>query len=88
MVEKHGDERRSSIDPMPLSMDREDLTRAAIVISLSEDNYIRHMPVEFSDFRIEGGRDSNATTKDEDFSKINTYLLQQDVSLIFTNCEG
>ena len=25
MVEKHGDERRSSIDRMPLSMDREDL---------------------------------------------------------------
>ena len=25
MVEKHGDERRSHIDPMPLSMDREDL---------------------------------------------------------------
>ena len=45
MVEKHGDERRSSIDPMPLSMDREDLIEErAIVISLSEDNYIRHMP--------------------------------------------
>ena len=47
MVEKHGDERRSFIDPMPLSMDREDLIEErAIVISLSEDNYIRHMPVE------------------------------------------
>ena len=38
MVEKHGDERRSSIDPMPLSMDREDLIEErAIVISLSEE---------------------------------------------------
>ncbi|MDP6188777.1 MAG: DNA topoisomerase 4 subunit A, partial [Candidatus Poseidoniaceae archaeon] len=42
MVERHGDERRSYIDPMPLSMDREDLIEErAIVISLSEDNYIR-----------------------------------------------
>ena len=52
MVEKHGDERRSLIDPMPLSMDREDLIEErAIVISLSEDNYIRHMPVEA--FRVQ-----------------------------------
>ena len=25
MVERHGDERRTYVDPMPLSMDREDL---------------------------------------------------------------
>ena len=38
MVDKHGDERRTNIDPMPLSMDREDLVEErAIVISLSED---------------------------------------------------
>ena len=43
MVEKHGDDRRSHIDPMPLSMDREDLIEErAIVITLSEDNYVRH----------------------------------------------
>ena len=46
MVEKHGDERLSEIDPMPLSMDREDLVaEEAIVISLTTDNYIRHLPV-------------------------------------------
>jgi DNA gyrase subunit A len=46
MLEKHGDERRSFIDPMPLSMDREDLIEErAIAITLSEDNYIRHKPV-------------------------------------------
>ena len=56
MVEKHGDERRSSIDPMPLSMDREDLIEErAIVISLSEDNYIRHMPVEAFRLQNRGG---------------------------------
>ena len=47
MVGKHGDERRSHIDPMPLSMDREDLIEErAIVITLSEDNYVRHTPVD------------------------------------------
>ena len=36
MVEKHGDQRRSYIDPMPLSMDREDLIEErAIAITLS-----------------------------------------------------
>ena len=59
MVEKHGDERRSSIDPMPLSMDREDLIEErAIVISLSEDNYIRHMPVESFRLQNREGKDS------------------------------
>ena len=44
MLEKHGDGRRSFIDPMPLSMDREDLVEErAIVITLSENNYIRHL---------------------------------------------
>ena len=52
MVEKHGDERRTEIDPMPLSMDREDLVEErAIVISLSKDNYIRHLPAEA--FRVQ-----------------------------------
>ncbi len=46
------------IDPMPLSMDREDLIEErAIAITLSEDNYIRHMPAETSEFRIEVERD-------------------------------
>ncbi|DAC09422.1 MAG TPA: DNA topoisomerase 4 subunit A, partial [Candidatus Poseidoniales archaeon] len=47
LVDRHGDERRSFIDHMPLSMNREDLIEErAIVITLSEDNYIRHTPVE------------------------------------------
>ena len=41
LVDRHGDERRSFIDPMPLSMDREDLIEErAIVITLSEDNFV------------------------------------------------
>ena len=40
VVEKHGDERRSHIDPTPLSMDREDLVaERALVISLTPVSY-------------------------------------------------
>ena len=44
MVESHGDERVSEIDPMPLSMDREDLiAEEAIVISLTTDLSLIHI---------------------------------------------
>ena len=87
MVEKHGDERRSSIDPMPLSMDREDLIEErAIVISLSEDNYIRHMPVESFRLQNRGGKGlKGVTTKDEDFPKSILTCFSKDRLLIFTS---
>ncbi|MEC8341121.1 MAG: DNA topoisomerase (ATP-hydrolyzing), partial [Candidatus Thermoplasmatota archaeon] len=68
LVDRHGDERRSVIDPMPLSMDREDLIEErAIVITLSEDNYIRHTPVETFRTQNRGGRGlKGVTTKSED----------------------
>ena len=57
MVERHGDERRSFIDPMPLSMDREDLIEErAIVITLTNDNYIRHLPAESFRMQNRGGK--------------------------------
>ena len=63
MVEKHGDERRSHIDPMPLSMDREDLIEErAIVITLSEDNYIRHTPVDTFRTQNRGGKGLKGVT--------------------------
>ena len=47
MVDRHGDERRTYVDAMPLSMDRKDLVEErAIAITLTQDNYIRHVPVE------------------------------------------
>ncbi|MEC7100678.1 MAG: DNA gyrase subunit A [Candidatus Thermoplasmatota archaeon] len=87
MVEKHGDERRSLIDPMPLSMDREDLIEErAIVISLSEDNYIRHMPVEAFRVQNRGGKGlRGVTTKDEDFPKSILTCFSKDRLLIFTD---
>ena len=87
MVEKHGDERRSLIDPMPLSMDREDLIEErAIVISLSEDNYIRHMPVEAFRVQNRGGKGlKGVTTKDEDFPKSILTCFSKDRLLIFTD---
>ena len=87
MVEKHGDERRTEIDPMPLSMDREDLVEErAIVISLSEDNYIRHLPVEAFRLQKRGGKGlKGVTTKDEDFPKSILTCFSKDRLLIFTD---
>ena len=87
LVEKHGDERRSYIDPMPLSMDREDLIEErAIVITLSEDNYIRHMPAE--NFRIQnrGGKGLRGViTKEEDTTQMIVTCFSKDRLLIFTD---
>ena len=87
MVEKHGDERRTNIDPMPLSMDREDLVEErAIVISLSEDNYIRYLPVEAFRVQNRGGKGlKGVTTKDEDFPKSILTCFSKDRLLIFTD---
>ncbi|MBO57661.1 MAG: DNA gyrase subunit A [Euryarchaeota archaeon] len=87
MVEKHGDQRRTGIDPMPLSMDREDLVEErAIVISLSEDNYIRHLPVESFRVQNRGGKGlKGVTTKDEDFPKSILTCFSKDRLLIFTD---
>jgi DNA gyrase subunit A len=87
IVVKHGDERRTHIDPMPLSMDREDLVEErAIVISLSEDNYIRHLPVEAFRLQNRGGKGlKGVATKDEDFPKSILTCFSKDRLLIFTN---
>jgi DNA gyrase subunit A len=87
MVEKHGDGRRSFIDPMPLSMDREDLIEErAIAITLSEDNYIRHLPVESFRVQNRGGKGlRGVTTKDEDTPQLIVTCFSKDRLLIFTD---
>ena len=87
LVDRHGDERRSFIDPMPLSMDREDLIEErAIVITLSEDNYIRHTPVETFRTQNRGGRGlKGVATKSEDTPQLITACFSKDRLLIFTD---
>ena len=87
MVEKHGDERRSGIDPMPLSMDREDLIEErAIAITLTDDNYIRHVPVETFRVQNRGGKGlKGVATKDEDSPQAIVTCFSKDRLLIFTN---
>ena len=87
LVDRHGDDRRSFIDPMPLSMDREDLIEErAIVITLSEDNYIRHTPVETFRTQNRGGRGlKGVTTKTEDTPQLITACFSKDRLLIFTD---
>ena len=87
MVEGHGDERLSEIDPMPLSMDREDLVaEEAIVISLTTDNYIRHLPVEAFRLQNRGGKGlKGVATKDEDAPAKIVTCFSKDRLLIFTD---
>ena len=87
MIERHGDERRSFIDPMPLSMNREDLIEErAIAITLSEDNYIRHMPVEMFRVQNRGGKGlKGVATKNEDTPQLIVTCFSKDRLLIFTD---
>jgi DNA gyrase subunit A len=87
MLERHGDERRSIIDAMPLSMDREDLIEErAIAITLSEDNYIRHMPVEMFRVQNRGGKGlKGVATKNEDTPQLIVTCFSKDRLLIFTD---
>ncbi len=87
VVERHGDERRSSIEPMPLSMDREDLiAEQAIVISLTQDNYIRHLPVEAFRLQNRGGKGlKGVVTKEEDAPSKIVTCFSKDRLLIFTD---
>ncbi|MBA4734455.1 MAG: DNA topoisomerase 4 subunit A, partial [Candidatus Poseidoniales archaeon] len=87
MVERHGDERRSEINKMPLSMDREDLIEErAIAITLTDDNYIRHVPVESFKVQNRGGKGlKGVATKDEDSPQSIVTCFSKDRLLIFTN---
>ena len=87
MVEKHGDERLSGIDPMPLSMDREDLVEErAIAITLSKDNYIRHLPVEAFRLQNRGGKGlKGVATKQEDSPQNIITCFSKDRLFIFTD---
>ena len=87
LVEKHGDERRTHIDPTPLSMDREDLVAArALVISLPQDGYIRHLPVEAFRLQNRGGKGlKGVATKDEDAPAAIVTCFSKDRLLSFTD---
>ncbi len=87
MVEKHGDNRRSDINHNPLSMDREDLIEErAIAITLTDDNYIRHVPVESFRIQNRGGKGlKGVSTKDEDSPQSIVTCFSKDRLLIFTN---
>ena len=87
LIEKHGDERRTNIDPAPLSMDREDLVaEQAIVISLTQDNYIRHLPTEAFRLQNRGGKGlKGVSTKEEDAPSKIVTCFSKDRLLIFTD---
>ena len=85
LVEWHGDDRRSEIDPMPLSMDREDLIEErAIVITLSQDDTCATCPWTTSAFRTAAGRASRASRPRDTPMQIIT-CFSKDRLLIFTD---
>ena len=87
LVDRHGDQRRTKIDPAPLSMDREDLiAEQAIVISLTQDNYIRQLHVEAIRLQNRGGRGlKGVATKEEDAPSKIVTCFSKDRLLIFTD---
>ena len=68
-------------------MDREDLVaERALVISLTQDNYIRHLPVEAFRLQIRGGKGlKGVATKDEDAPAAIVTCFSKDRLLIFTD---
>lgn len=87
LVDRHGDARRTTIDPMPLEADIEEYIQdETIVISLSQENYLRHLPVD--EFRLQhrGGKGvKGVTTKEEDAPRSVVVCHNKDRLLIFTN---
>lgn len=87
VTDRHGDQRRTTIDPMPLSMDNEDLiAEKPIVITLSQENYLRHSPIEA--FRLQnraGTGLKGVTTKDTDVPQSVHACFSKDRLLIFTD---
>jgi len=86
-MQRHGDARRTDIDPMPLSMDREDLIEEQpVVISLSNENYLRHTPAEAFRLQNRAGKGlKGVTTKNEDFPRSVHACFSKDRLLIFTD---
>ena len=68
-------------------MDREDLVaERALVISLTQDNYIRHLPVEAFRLQNRGGKGlKGVATKDEDTPAAIVTCFSKDRLLIFTD---
>jgi DNA gyrase subunit A len=68
-------------------MDREDLiAERAIVITLTNDNYIRHLPAEAFRMQNRGGKGmKGVSTKNEDFPTSLITCFSKDRLLIFTN---
>ncbi len=85
--DRHGDVRRTEIDPMPLSMDREDLIEEkAIVISLSQKNYLRHTPTEAFRLQKRAGKGlKGVSVRDEDLPQSIHACFSKDRLLIFTD---
>ena len=87
VTRNHGDQRRTGIVNRELSMDPEDLVaEEAVVITLSEGDYVRRIPVEAFRTQNRGGRGLRGlSTKEEDAPQLLRTCFSKDRLLIFTD---
>ena len=87
VTRNHGDQRRTGIVSRELSMDPEDLVaEEAVVITLSEGDYVRRIPVEAFRTQNRGGRGLRGlSTKEEDAPQLLRTCFSKDRLLIFTD---
>ena len=87
MKETYGDERRTAIDPNAIDTDEEDLIpREQVVITISNDNYIKRIPLSTYRQQARGGVGLTAMqTKEEDHVASMFVTSSHDYVMFITN---
>ncbi len=87
MSETYGDERRTEIDPNEIDADEEDLIpNEKVVVTVSNDNYIKRIPLSTYRQQSRGGVGLTAMqTKEEDHVASMFVMMSHDYILFITN---
>ena len=87
MSETYGDERRTEIDPNEIDADEEDLIpNEKVVVTVSNDNYIKRIPLNTYRQQSRGGVGLTAMqTKEEDHVASMFVMMSHDYILFITN---
>lgn len=87
MSETYGDERRTEIDPNEIDADEEDLIpNEKVVVTVSNDNYIKRIPLNTYRAQSRGGVGLTAMqTKEEDHVASMFVMMSHDYILFITN---
>ncbi len=87
MSDTYGDERRTEIDPNEIDADEEDLIpNEKVVVTVSNDNYIKRIPLNTYKQQSRGGVGLTAMqTKEEDHVAAMFVMMSHDYILFITN---